>query len=82
MTYRGKVQNGVIQIANGVRLPEGADVQIELDEPEPVVRPGEQPTIWQKLAALGRWAETQPTNLPQDLAENHDHYLHGTPKRQ
>jgi hypothetical protein len=83
MTFKGKVQNGVIQVEGGVRLPEGAEVQIELaDGVEPATEKSGEPTIGQKLAALGRWAETQPTDLPEDLAINHDHYLHGTPKRQ
>jgi hypothetical protein len=65
------------------RLPEGAEVQIELaDGAEPTTNKPGEPTIWQKLADLGRWAETLPTDLPEDLAINHDHYLHGTPKRQ
>ena len=83
MTYKGTLQtSGVILVEGGVRLPEGAEVQIELADgvlPEPT--PAGEPTIGQKLAALGRWAETQPCDLPEDLAENHDHYLHGLPKR-
>jgi hypothetical protein len=84
MTYKGKVQNGVIEVEGGVRLPEGATVQIELlvDEEKSTFQIGNEPTIGQKMAALGRWAETLPTDLPEDLAANHDHYLHGTPKRQ
>jgi hypothetical protein len=46
-------------------------------EPETAI---DEPTIGQKLAALGRWAESQPCDLPEDLAENHDHYIHGAPK--
>jgi hypothetical protein len=82
MTYKGKVENGVILVEEGVRLPEGAEVQIELAEDGKSANDmtGE-PTIGQKLAALGRWAETQPCDLPTDLAENHDHYLHGLPKK-
>ena len=40
-----------------------------------------RPTIWQKLSKLGREMELLPTDLPEDLAKNHDHYLHGMPKR-
>ncbi len=82
MNYKGIVQNGVIEVEGGVRLPEGAAVQIELAVEEPAAKQDGEPTIWQKLAELGRWAETIPTDLPEDLAANHDHYLHGTPKRQ
>jgi virulence-associated protein VagC len=79
MTYRGTVRSGVVVLPADVALPEGAEVV--------VVVPGDEPTeapatgIWAKLADLGRWAETQPSDLPPDLAENHDHYLHGHPKR-
>jgi hypothetical protein len=83
MTYKGTVQNGVILVEGGVQLPEGAEVQIELsDDVQPVPEKTGEPTIGEKLAALGRWAETQPCDLPEDLAVNHDHYLHGLPKRQ
>lgn len=83
MTYSGTVQNGVIFIEGGTRLPEVAKVQIELEEAtEQVTVEPKEPTIGEKLAALGKWAETQPTDLPVDLAENHDHYIHGLPKRQ
>lgn len=36
-----------------------------------------QPTVLQKLRSLAG----KGRNLPADLAANHDHYLHGTPKR-
>jgi hypothetical protein len=83
MTYHGTVQNGVILIDGGVCLPEGAAVEIELlNGAPPELATNAESTIGQKLAALGRWAETQPCDLPEDLAINHDHYLHGAPKRQ
>jgi hypothetical protein len=44
-------------------------------------QPNGEPTIGEKLAALGQWAESHPCELPSDLAENHDYYLHGQPKR-
>lgn len=34
-----------------------------------------------RLAALGKNAEKIPTELPGDLAANHDYYLHGLPKK-
>ena len=70
MTYRGTVQDGVIVLENGTRLTEGLLVEVrELDE-------AQQPT----------WAEVFKDvigtceGLPSDLAENHDHYIHGAPK--
>jgi hypothetical protein len=34
-------------------------------------------SVWQALEAIAGTAE----GLPADLATQHDHYLHGTPKR-
>jgi hypothetical protein len=83
MTYHGTVQNGVIRIDDGACLPEGAVVRIVLiNSAVPEASGVTEPSIGQKLAELGRWAETQPCDLPEDLAVNHDHYLHGAPKRQ
>ena len=78
MTYRGTVRSGVIVLDDPVDLPEGAAVEVIVAESIPLV---DTDGIGAKLAALGRWAETLPTDLPTDLAANHDHYLHGRPKR-
>lgn len=40
-----------------------------------------KPSVGQKLAALGKQVESEPCELPHDLASNHDHYLHGLSKR-
>jgi HPt (histidine-containing phosphotransfer) domain-containing protein len=37
----------------------------------------DQQPVLQKLRSLAG----KGRNLPEDLAANHDHYLHGTPKR-
>ena len=72
MTYRGHIKNGQILLDDSVALPEGAEVNVE------VVENGEpKPTIWDKLRAIAGTVEG-----PEDWAENHDHYIHGTPKRQ
>jgi len=82
MIYRGKVQNGVVVLQEGAELPEGVEVSVLPDaSPQSTDDSQQGATIWQKLAALGRRAETQPCDLPEDLAANHDHYLHGLPKR-
>ncbi len=80
MTYRGTVRSGVVVLPAGVALPEGAEVVVTMPDasaPDPPAPPG----LGDKLAELGRWAESLPTDLPPDLAANHDHYLHGLPKR-
>ena len=82
MTYRGTVQGGGVVLESGAALPEGTEVSIVPDVVPKTASDTEPPqTIGQRLAALGRWAETQPCDLPPDLAANHDHYLHGLPKR-
>ena len=38
--------------------------------------------IWEELVEIGNKAkEEDPTPLPNDLAEQHDRYIYGTPKR-
>ena len=79
MTYRGTVKSGVVVLPEDVTLPEGADVVVTFPDEAPA-QAGE-PSIWSKLSDLGQWAEDLATDLPPDLAANHDHYLHGLPKR-
>jgi hypothetical protein len=80
MTYRGKVQGGVVVLESG-SLPEGTQVSVVPLLSVSNTKDGAPSAIWAKLAELGQWSESQPTNLPSDLAANHDHYLHGLPKR-
>lgn len=81
MTYLGTVQNGIIVLTGNAVLPEGSDVEVVLrtNVTAPVAAEG---SIWTDLAALGKEVEALPCDLPADLAENHDHYLYGAPKRQ
>jgi hypothetical protein len=71
MLLNGIVQNGVVVVANPHSLPEGAKVTIVVE------MPGTAPTLAERLL---KHAGTVP-DLPSDLAEQHDHYIHGTPKR-
>lgn len=72
MEYQGKVTNGVVVLEGGRALPEGTRVRVEPLEEE---APGQ--TLGQRLM---KFAGTV-TSLPSDMAENHDHYLHGAPKK-
>jgi hypothetical protein len=79
MTYRGKIKNGVVVLPAGTSLPDGMEVDVAPVEPT-----AEKPAVaelWQRLGELGRSVESKSTTLPADLAANHDHYLHGLPKR-
>lgn len=81
MTYSGTIQNGVVVLAEGVALPEGTEVSVvPIHAAEPVPRVGGK-TIWQKIVEIAEQTERQPCDLPEDLADNHDHYLHGLSKR-
>jgi hypothetical protein len=79
MTYRGRVINGVVVLESGVRLREGMDVRVELvGETEDVAeRPQERRQLRDGLLAFSGVVKEGPS----DLARNHDHYLHGTPRR-
>ena len=64
-----------------IRLPEGVNI-----EPGPVVitvwpqpTPGGANALRDRMVQAAR-EHYVPGSLPSDLAENHDHYLHGLPK--
>ena len=71
MTLEGTVKNGVVVLDSPGQLPEGVRVQV-IAEQKPVA--GE--TLREFLM---RFAGSCP-GLPSDMAEQHDHYIHGTPK--
>ena len=67
MVYTGHIRNGVAVFDNAVGLPEGAAVRIEVVEPVP------QRTLAERFRSM---IATAP-DLPEDMARNHDHYIHG-----
>lgn len=72
MECMGKVRGGVVVLEDGDKLPEGTVVRVQAVE-EPSL-----PT----LAELFKDVAGKAVGLPSDLAANHDHYLHGLPKKQ
>jgi len=62
----GTVRNGVIVVETDVPLPDGTRVKVLLDSGTTLAL--------QKFKGCAQ-------GLPADLAENHDHYLYGTPKK-
>ena len=72
MEYTGKIQNGVVVLEQGCALAEGVRVRVL-----PIEREHEDTTLGQRLLQFVGLAD----GLPSDMAENHDHYIHGTPKR-
>ncbi len=75
MEILGKVNGGVVVLDDPKALPDGAVVRVEaLEEAQEET---EEATVWDALRKWGGRAK----GLPADFAEQHDHYLHGTPKR-
>jgi hypothetical protein len=74
MSYRGKVKDGVVVLEGGIKLAEGTEVEVQ-----PVVETTSPPAegLGQRLLNHAGAAK----GLPSDLARNHDHYIHGTPRK-
>jgi len=66
----GKVENGVIRLPAGLRLPEGAEVLLIVPDSE------------DRGSFADRYKDYigAADDLPNDLAENLDGYVHGRPK--
>lgn len=79
MTYRGRVKNGVVVLEPGARLREGTDVRVEpMGETEGAAE-GSQESQQLREGLLSFSGVVK--DGPSDFARNHDHYLHGTPRR-
>ncbi len=72
MSYIGTVTNGVVVLPADAQLKEGTQVRIEALSASP-----EAHTLGQRLMRFAGTAK----GLPSDMACNHDHYLHGRPKK-
>ena len=79
MTYRGTVCNGVVRLDTPTELPDGTEVEVTpVAAPKPSGEAEEHvPTLAERLAPFIGCLD----GLPSDLAENHDHYLYGVPKK-
>jgi hypothetical protein len=65
------VEDGKIVLPPGIDWPDGTVVRIEpMTKPEP-----------KTLRELMKDFEGIADDLPSDMAENHDHYIHGHPKK-
>ena len=71
MTLEGRVENGTIVLESPTKLPEGARVRVE------VLGGADAPSLFDRLSHLAGRA----SHLSPDAAEQHDHYLYGTPKK-
>ena len=80
MTYRGRVENGIVVFDGGRPLADGTIVEVApVSQPqgEPVAPSSDEPTWAEVLKDFIGKAE----GLPSDMARNHDHYIHGSPKQ-
>ena len=70
MTYRGHIENGLVVLDETVALPEGTPVHI-------------QPILESRNTLAERFKDVIGciSDLPEDMAANHDHYIHGTRKQ-
>ena len=75
MEWNGTFLNGVIVPDDTSGLAEGARVRISLPEQN---QKNALSTLGERLMALSGIAK----GLPPDMAEEHNHYIHGTPRRQ
>jgi hypothetical protein len=83
MLLEGTVINGTIVLDGNERLPEGARVEVAVKAQQfaATATTQEHPKAASQLAeGLMKLAGTA-VGLPEDMAAQHDHYLHGTPKR-
>jgi len=78
MTYRGRVKDGVVVLDDSVKLPEGAEVRVDLLAASPgEATEQEIPTLYERLDPfIGK-----VHGLPPDASINLDHYLYGVPKQ-
>lgn len=77
MIYRGRVENGVVVLEDDANLVDGTEVKVEPVEADESAASGEGPTLYERFKNVVGKA----TGLPEDFAEQHDHYIHGTPKK-
>ena len=82
MTVDGHVEDGHIVLDAPVPLQEGMKVRVEIVASEAIEKPAqneaELPSLYERMKPFIGSVK----GLPADFAINHDHYLHGQPKRQ
>ena len=77
MVLTGVVKNGTVVFDPGVSLPEGTCVEM-IVQPKSAAQPGSAASpLGEELLKLAGIVK----GLPPDMALNHDHYLHGQPKK-
>jgi hypothetical protein len=76
MVFQGHIENGVAVFDEPAALPEGMKVRI-VPVSTVAVAEGGRKTLAERFKNLIGAVD----DLPEDMAENHDHYLYGSPKQ-
>jgi len=71
MVYQGHVKQGAIVLDEPANLPEGAQVTVDVEDTTPI------PSLYEQHKDIIGIID----DMPEDMAAQHDHYIHGTPKR-
>ncbi|HEY8665931.1 MAG TPA: hypothetical protein VIL86_04655 [Tepidisphaeraceae bacterium] len=74
MTYRGKIEKGLLVIEEPIAFPEGTQVTVDIAPVQEAMEQGV--SLYQRYKSIIGIAP----DLPDDMAKNHDHYAHGAPK--
>ena len=80
MTIRGHIRNGVVVFDEPLALPEGTEVVVQ-EVPAKAAPPDASDRPRKTLAERFKNVIGVIDDLPSDFSENHDHYIHGTPKK-
>jgi hypothetical protein len=75
MSFIAVVENGAIKVPAGVDFPDGTRVVVA--PAEEVTPMGGEPSLFESLSEFVGCIDSGLG----DLADNHDHYLYGSPKR-
>ena len=74
MMLQGTVKDGMVLVDDPKALPDGARVKIWVEAPAEAKG---KPSLRERLLKLAGTVD----DLPADMARNHDHYIHGAPRR-
>ena len=72
MEIMGTIQNGIVVLENAPVLQDGTRVRVTVEATEEDRKALRELLLKHAGTAKG---------LPSDMADQHDHYIHGTPKR-
>jgi hypothetical protein len=76
MSFEGTILNGTVVFENPPALPDGTVVEVAVKAPAEGPKPA-APTLGDRLMKFAGVIK----DMPADFAAEHDHYIHGTPRR-